>query len=253
MKFEDMLNTITLGDSYKLIKDIPDKSIDLIYTDIPYLFADYGSSNSPLSQRIKKLKQQDLAGITKGIDYKILMDFIRVLKKVNCFIWCSKEQILDIMNFFYKYGCMYEILTWNKSNPTPMTNNTFLPDIEYCLYFRETGVKLNEGYELKSKWYESPINKRDKDKYKHPTIKPLELVKRHILHTTQKNDIVLDCFSGSGTTCVAAKELDRQFIGIEIDPEYHKISIDRLNGILANGQISFDTILEKEQMKNVKV
>ena len=77
------------------------------------------------------------------------------------------------MNFFNKYGCMYEILTWNKSNPTPMTNNTFLPDIEYCLYFRETGVKLNDGYELKSKWYESSINKKDKDKYKHPTIKPL--------------------------------------------------------------------------------
>lgn len=245
MKFEDMINTITLGDSYKLIKNIPDKSIDLIYTDIPYLFADGGSSNSPLSQRIKKLKQQDLAGITKGIDYKILMDFIRVLKRVNCFIWCSKEQILDIMNFFDKYGCMYEILTWNKSNPTPMTNNTFLPDIEYCLYFRETGVKLNDGYELKSKWYESPINKKDKDKYKHPTIKPLELVKRHILHTTKENDLILDCFSGSGTTCVAAKELNRKFIGIEIDPEYHKISLDRLNGILANGQISFDTDINK--------
>lgn len=245
MKFEEMINTITLGDSYKLIKDIPDKSIDLIYTDIPYLFADGGSSNSPLSQRIKKLKQQDLAGITKGIDYKILMDFIRVLKKVNCFIWCSKEQILDIMNFFYKYGCRYEILTWNKTNPTPMTNNTFLPDIEYCLYFRETGVRLNDGYELKSKWYEGPINKKDKDKYKHPTIKPLELVKRHILHTTQKDDIILDCFSGSGTTCVAAKELGRRFIGIEIDPEYHKISINRLNGILANGQISFDTDITK--------
>ena len=245
MKFEDMINTITLGDCYKLIKDIPDKSIDLIYTDIPYLFADGGSSTSALSQRIKKLKQDDLKGMTKGIDYKILMDFIRVLKKVNCFIWCSKEQILDIMNFFNRYGCMYEILTWNKSNPTPMTNNTFLPDIEYCLYFRENGVRLNDGYDLKSKWYESPINKKDKDKYKHPTIKPLELVKRHILHTTQEKDIVLDCFSGSGTTCVASKELERKFIGIEIDPEYHKISIDRLNGISANGQISFDTDISK--------
>lgn len=81
MKFEDMINTITLGDSYKIIKDIPDKSIDLIYTDIPYLFADGGSSTSALSQRIKKLKQEDLKGITKGIDYKILMDFIRVQKK----------------------------------------------------------------------------------------------------------------------------------------------------------------------------
>ena len=52
---------------------------------------------------------------------------------------------------------------------------------------------------------------------------------------------------GSGTTCVAAKELGRQFIGIEIDPEYYKISLDRLNGILANGQISFYTDINKIQ------
>lgn len=51
--------------------------------------------------------------------------------------------------------------------------------------------------------------------------------------------------AGSGTTCVASKELNRQFIGIEIDPEYHKISLDRLNGVLANGQISFDTDINK--------
>ena len=245
MKFEDMINTIILGDSYKLIKDIPDKSIDCVYIDIPYLFADGGSSSSPLSQRIKKLKQEDLEGITKGIDYSILHDLIRIMKKTNCFIWCSKDQILDILNFFNERNCMFEILTWIKTNPTPMTNNTFLPDIEYCLYFREVGVKLNEGYELKSKWYLSQINKKDKVKYKHPTIKPLELVKRHLLHTTQIGDIVLDCFSGSGTTCVAAKELERRFIGIEINEEYHKISIDRLNGILANGQISFDTDISK--------
>ncbi len=101
------------------------------------------------------------------------------------------------------------------------------------------------GYELKSQFFIQQINTKDKEKYKHPTIKPLELVKRHILHTTQKNDIVLDCFSGSGTTCVAAKETNRNFIGIEINEEYHKISLDRLNGILANGQISFDTDINK--------
>ncbi|MBS5682312.1 MAG: hypothetical protein KHW52_06185 [Clostridium sp.] len=50
---------------------------------------------------------------------------------------------------------------------------------------------------------------------------------------------------GSGTTCVAAKELERQFLGIEIDPEYYKISLDRLHGILADGQISFDTLAER--------
>ena len=95
MKFEDMINNVVLGDCYQKIKEIPDKSIDCIYTDIPYLFADGGSSTSPLSQRIKKLKQQDLKGITKGIDYSILNEFIRISKKINCFIWCSKEQILD--------------------------------------------------------------------------------------------------------------------------------------------------------------
>ena len=79
----------------------------------------------------------------------------------------------------------------------------------------------------------------------HPTQKPIELLKRIIPLVTAENDIVLDCFSGSGTTCVAAKELGRRFIGIEIDPEYHKISLDRLNGILANGQISFDTDISK--------
>lgn len=209
MEFKKMINTITLGDSYKLIKEIPDKSIDLIYTDIPYLFANGGSSSSPLSQRIKKLKQVDLAEITKGIDYSILNEFIRISKKINCFIWCSKEQILEIMNYFKENDCMYEILTWNKTNPTPMTNNVFLPDIEYCLYFRETGVKLNEGYELKSKWYESPINKKDKDKYKHPTIKPLEFVKRHIAHTTQKNDIVLDCFSRKWDNMCSSKRVGK--------------------------------------------
>lgn len=239
MKFEEMINNIINCDCYEMIKNIPDNSIDCVYIDIPYLFADGGSSTSPLSQRIKKLKEQDLAGITKGIDYSILDEIVRIQKKVNCFIWCSKEQILNIMNYFKDKNCMYEILTWNKKNPTPMTNNTFLPDIEYCLYFRESGVKLNDGYELKSKWYLSPINKSDKDLYNHPTIKPLDLVKRHILHTTQPNDIVLDCFCGSGTTCVAAKETGRKFIGMEINEEYYKIAKNRINGINANGQIGF--------------
>jgi len=61
--------------------------------------------------------------------------------------------------------------------------------------------------------------------------------------------VILDTFTGSGTTCVAAKELDRKYIGMEIDPEYHKIAVNRLNGITANGQTSIFTdfdLLEKE-------
>ena len=240
-----MLNTITLGNSYELIKDIPNKSIDCIYTDIPYLIDNLGGGNSELAKRITHLNRKQIGFISNGIDYKILEDFIRVSKQINIFIWCSKNQILDLMNYFKLKECYCDILVWCKTNPAPNCNNNWISDLEYCLYFREKGVRLNDGYQLKSKWYLSSINKIDKDKYKHPTIKPIELVKRHLQQTTQKGDIVLDCFSGSGTTCVAAKELGRQFIGIEIDPEYHKISLDRLQGILANGQISFDTLAER--------
>lgn len=154
--------------------------------------------------------------------------------------------------FIKKHDCNFDILTWCKTNPTPTTFNQYLPDIEYCLLFKEKGApKFNDNYELKSKWFVSSLNVKDKDKYLHPTIKPLDLVKRHILHSTQPNDIVLDCFCGSGTTCVAAKETGRRFIGMEIDPEYHKIAVDRLNGMNANGQTSIftDFKLLQEQMK----
>ena len=184
-----MKNKIILGDSYELIKKIPDKSVDLIYTDIPYLFDSGGGGSSKLAQRIVKVNHVDIVDIRDGINYSIFKEFERVMKKVNLFIWCSKLQIIDILNYWgTKENVFFEILTWNKTNPTPATNNVWLSDIEYCLYFREQGVKLNDGYDLKSKWYISPINKADKDLYDHPTIKPLELVERHIAHTTLVGD-----------------------------------------------------------------
>ena len=152
------------------------------------------------------------------------------------------------MEYFYKkHKCNYNILVWCKTNCVPATNNCWLPNIEYCLVFKEKGSpRYNDGMENKSKWYVSPINKVDKDDYNHPTIKPLELVKRHILHSTKPNDIVLDCYMGSGTTCVACKELDRQYIGIEINPKYYQIAKDRLNGINQKGQTDlFNTDFEQ--------
>ena len=264
-------NEIYCVDSYKAIKDIPDKSIDCIYTDIPYLYNQGGSGNSELCERtakkklelmgalqsfvdtdmtygemLKKAKEQrnnnEFVSIEDGINYDILNEFVRVMKKINIFIWCSKLQLLEIMKFFIeKHNCYFEIIVWCKTNPTPSTNNSWLPDLEYCLYFREKGVPLNDGYEFKSKWYDSPINKRDKDKFNHPTIKPVELVKKHLLHTTQPSDVVLDCFMGSGTTCVACKDINRKYIGFEIDQKWFKVAQDRLNNIDATGQFSMFT------------
>lgn len=146
-----------------------------------------------------------------------------------------------MLDYFLEKGCFWEIFVWHKNNPIPTCNNKYLSDTEYCLIFRENGTNLYGTYETKSKYYISNINKEDKEKYLHPTIKPLEVVKNHLINSTKEKDIVLDCFCGSGTTCVAAKETGRRFIGMEIDPEYYKIAVNRLNGITANGQTSIFT------------
>lgn len=191
------------------------------------------NTRSDVCNRINKMANSLIENnIYSGFDYDILEEFIRISKKVNIFIWCSKTQIPYIMNFFIvRNDYNYEILVWNKTNPTPMCNNTWLPDLEYCLYFREKGVILNDGYEIKSKWFISGLNVKDKELFEHPTIKPLEMVKRHLKHATQPNDIVLDCFLGSGTTAVACKELGRRYIGFEINKKFYDIAVDRLKGI----------------------
>lgn len=240
MKFEEMLNTITLGDSYELIKNIPDKSIDLVIIDPPYLFDNFGGG---CFGNERKNSRKELEKIRRGFDYSIIDELKRVMKKTNIYIFCSKAQLKDYFNIFAEENT--DLLVWHKTNPIPAIANNYLSDLEYCFFAREKGIEVHCNYQTSSKMYESPMNKKDKEKYKHPTIKPLPLIKKLIQNSSNKGDIILDCFSGSGTTCVAAKELDRQFIGIEIDSEYHKISIDRLNGILADGQISFDTDINK--------
>lgn len=144
--------------------------------------------------------------------------------------------------FIDKKGCYYNLLVWCKSNSTPLGNSPFLSDLEYCLCFYEKGCLFNKGCDLKRKFYISGTNQSDKKLYEHPTIKPLDLVKRHILLSTNENDIVLDPFIGSGTTAVACKETGRQYIGFEIDKHYHEIAVDRLKGItqenIKKGQLS---------------
>lgn len=247
-------NKIYFGDAYKLIKLIPDGFVDIIYTDIPYLIKGASKrtpdneNSSSISKQIAHQISNELDGITDGIDYSIFDDFIRVLpkNKINNFIWASKDQLLDIMNYFIKeHKCYFNLLVWCKTNPTPMCNGSWLPDIEYCLHFTK-GVHLNDGYFLKSKFHLSPKNKSEKDFFDHPTIKPFDLVKRHLLHASQPNDIVLDPFSGSGTTACASKETGRQFIAFEINEEYYTNSVDRLSGINATGQV--DIFADYEQI-----
>ena len=131
------------GNSYELIKTIPDNSIDLIVTDPPYLIESTNAgSNSELSKSIQKMNDQLAEGVlTDGITNDILEEFVRVMKKINIYIWCNHKQIIQYLDFFVKkYDCKFDILIWNKSNATPLFNNKYLTDKEYCLYFRRGGV-----------------------------------------------------------------------------------------------------------------
>ena len=81
-------NKIYNVDTYKAIKDIPDKSIDLIYTDIPYLFEEGGSGSSEVAKRIQnKKKELKQADIYNGIDYNLLNEFIRIQPKIYIYIY----------------------------------------------------------------------------------------------------------------------------------------------------------------------
>lgn len=243
---EEHLNDVVLGNAYELIKKIPDKSIDLIYTDPPYEFNGGGQGfKKNGKENIREMfRQLEEEGILKGIDMNILKEFLRVLKKPNIFIWCNKKQLYDYIKFFEPYQYPTDILIWHKTNVPPLYNTGFINDIEYCIYVRKNIDFTTEEYDDAKKVFTSPMNTYDKEKFGHPTIKPLKMVKRHIKHTTHKGEIVLDPFCGSGTTCVACKELGLNYIGFELNEKYVKVSKNRLNGIDKNGQMSIFTDFE---------
>lgn len=169
--------------------------------------------------------------ISKGFTNNLLDELCRIMKKIYIYIWCNKEQLRQIIDYFDDKGCFIDLLTWHKTNPIPTCNNTYLSDTEYCVMARESGCKIYGTVETKHKYYISQCNVSDKELFEHPTIKPLELVKNHIINSTLEGDVVLDCFMGSGTTAVACKELGRNYIGFELNPEYWQIAVDRVNGI----------------------
>ena len=93
---------------------------------------------------------------------------------------------------------------WHKTDPLPIYSNRYLTnDTEFLLYFREKGVKLNTTFESSRSYWITNTNKDDKKKYKHPTIKPLQIIKTLIKNSSNENDIVADFFMGSGTTAIA--------------------------------------------------
>ena len=235
------LNKISCGDCYDLIKDLPDKSIDLIVTDPPYLIENTkAGGHSNLAKSIQNMNDELAEGVlTEGINTAILDEFMRVLKVPNLYIWCNHKQIPEYLDYFVtKHKCSFDIIIWVKTNAMPLFNNKYLTDKEYCLYFRKGGYCNPQSYEEAKTVYFQPINMSDKKIFEHTTIKPINIIENLIKNSSKKDDIVLDCFMGSGTTAIACKDTGRQFVGFEISPKWVKVANDRLENIDANGQMS---------------
>src|SRR5574344_116301 len=218
------------GDCLEVMKDIPDNSIDLVVIDPPYeLETQIGGGFFRNSNEKRRKYQDEIESMMTGISEQLLDILCNKMKKVNMYIFCSRTQMLTLLNYANKNNFSWNLLTWHKTNPIPTCNNKYLNDTEYIVFMREKGVQVFGNYHTKKSYFITPVNKKEKQLYGHPTIKPLDIIENLIINSSLENDTVLDCFMGSGTTGVACKKLNRNFIGIELSEEYYNIAVRRIN------------------------
>ena len=218
--------TLLQGDCLDLMKDIPDKSIDLVVTDPPYKIETNGAG---LYKQHDKRYIKELNGMKDGFSEQVLEELCRILKHINIYFFCSQKQIIPLLDFFVKKKkCNWNLITWHKTNPVPACGNKYLTDTEFILFFREKGVKIHGNFNTKFTYYVTPLNQKEKKLYGHPTIKPTNIVQNFITNSSQEGEIVLDCFMGSGTTGVACINTGRSFIGMEIDTKYYNVAKERI-------------------------
>ena len=214
-------------DCMEVMRNMPDESIDLICTDPPYLFDITGGGKNPLAKRAQAMKG-NIDFIAHDFDYEgCFAQFIRICKIPNMIIFCSNKQIGRTMTFFEQKGLVATLLIWQKTNPIPACNNKYISECEFAVYVRGKGACFNNDtpMEWKKKVYTSPICPDGK---LHPTMKPVDLIRRYLLVHSKPNDVVFDPFMGSGTTAIACIKENRHYIGCEIDPKYYKVTIDRI-------------------------
>ena len=220
------METLYVGDCMDIMKTIEDKSIDLVITDPPYKIE---TSGGGLYTQADKQYVKELNSMKDGFSEDVLDELCRIMKKINIYFFCSQKQIIPLLDYFVKKKkCNWNLLTWHKTNPVPACGNKYLTDTEFILFFREKGVKVYGNYNTKFTYYVTPLNQKDKKKYGHPTIKPQEILLNLVTNSSQEGDTVCDPFMGSGSTGVACKNLNRDFIGIEVDNNWYQIAQNRI-------------------------
>ncbi len=222
-------------DSFVKLKEIENNSVDFILTDPPYNLSKYSTGNMKFEWRTDI--NNDLAEWDKNFDPAELKDeFLRILKPTgNIFAFCSYNLIGRWHEVFDPIFDTFQFFVWHKTNPVPKFRKAgFLNSCELIVCMWNKGHTWNFGKQNEMhNFFESPIcmgPERLKEP-KHPTQKPVKLLKHLINIASKKGDIVLDPFMGVGSTGVAALEMERKFIGIEIDKEYFDAAKKRLSRV----------------------
>lgn len=222
------MENITLyhDDCMNVFKNIPDNSIDLVVTDPPYKVISGG----------KPHKKGQPSGMLSKNDGKIfkynnikpevwMPEVYRVLKEgTHCYIMTNTINLEDYLRIARECGFgLHNVLSWEKNNCTP--SRWYMKNGEFTLFLRKGKAKAinNPGSKMIHSFDNIIGNKI------HPTEKPVELMKFYIENSSSVGDIVLDPFMGSNSTGRACRELDRKFIGIEIDDEYFKVDQEEMN------------------------
>lgn len=212
------------GDCLERMKEIPDGSVDMVLTDPPYNIA-----------RANNFHTMNRAGIDfgewdKGADIlTYIKDVSRVLSRNGSFVvfnaWRNLGTIAD-----FAENCGFEakdLLRLEKSNPMPRNRDRrYITDYEFAIWFTKKGAKW--VFNRQDEKYQRPKFVHSVDKGFHPTQKSLKLMEEIIKIHTNENQLVLDCFMGSGTTGVACRNLNRKFIGIEREDRYFDIAKERI-------------------------
>lgn len=213
-----------------ILKGISDNSIDLVVTDPPYKLnhTTGGRTNIGLENRWQGNIKAGNTVMNFDLSIKFsewLPEVYRVLKKdSHCYIFCNDKNVQELLNVATECGFRESnILVWIKNNATP--NRYYMKNLEFIVFLYKGKAKPIRNMGSKCAVEVRNINGKDK---LHPTQKPVELLEVYIDNSTSEGDTVLDPFMGSGSTGVACKNLNRNFIGIELDEKYFKIAEERI-------------------------
>lgn len=198
------------------------RKADLVFADPPY-GVNFQSNSRTKTKKFDVLKNDD----------KLLIDWVDVCKANSegwVFVWTSWKVVTDWISICSQFGNLSNVVIWSKGGGgLGDLENTFSTDFEIALvYNRET--KLT-GKRIGSVW---SVPKDAAASYMHPTQKPVELPAMAIRHTTNKGDLVLDPFLGSGTSLIAAEQLGRVCYGLELSPAYCDVIVKRWEEITGN-------------------